>query len=258
MTVATAPILHAQGLTVQFGGVRALDAVDISVLPGQMLGIIGPNGAGKTTLIDVLTGFHSLASGSISLDGKDVTRLSAHSRRRQGLARSFQTVGLAPGLTVWDNVLGTVEALEREWLPFRSSRGSRSRNREVADLVDRFGLSEYADLPVTGLPLGTTKLVEFAKVFAGEPRCVLLDEPFAGLAHAEAEGRAALLDEIRGESGVAIVVVEHDVPLLLRMVDSLLVLDTGGLLAVGAPQEVVKLRRVREAYLGDLEPSVGD
>jgi branched-chain amino acid transport system ATP-binding protein len=252
------PILDAQGLTVQFGGVKALDAVDIRVLPGQMMGIIGPNGAGKTTLVDALTGFHSLVAGSILLDGKDVTRLSPHGRRRRGLARSFQTVGLAPGLSVWDNILGTVEALEREWRPFRSSRGARSRNREVADLVERFGLDEYVELPVTGLPLGTTKLVELAKVFARQPRCVLLDEPFAGLAHAEAEERAAMLDEVRAESRVAIVVVEHDVPLLLRMVDTLLVLDTGGLLAVGPPQEVVKLRRVREAYLGDLELSVGD
>lgn len=254
----TAPILRAEGLSIQFGGVQALDSVDISVGAGQMLGVIGPNGAGKTTLIDGLTGFHALAAGSILLDGIDVTRMSPHARRRRGLARSFQSVGLAPGLTVRDNVLGTIEALEREWRPFRSRSGSRARTAQVSELVEMFGLVEYVDLPVTGLPLGTTKLVELAKVFAGAPRCVLLDEPFAGLAHSEAEDRAELLREIRSDSGVAIVVVEHDVPLLLRMVDALMVLDTGRLLAVGEPEAVVAMPRVREAYLGSLEVGAAD
>lgn len=247
------PILRAEGLSIQFGGVRALDGVDLTVDQGQMLGVIGPNGAGKTTLIDALTGFHSLAGGSITLDGEDVTRTSPHERRRRGLARSFQSVGLAPGLSVGDNILGTLEALEKEWRVFRSRRGVRERAARVEELAELLGLVPHIDQPITGLPLGTTKLVEMAKVFAGSPRCVLLDEPFAGLAQSEAEERADLLRRIRSETGVAVVVVEHDVPLLLRMVDELMVLDTGRLLAVGDPEEVLAMPRVREAYLGSLE-----
>lgn len=247
------PILRAEGLSIQFGGVRALDEVDLTVDQGQMLGVIGPNGAGKTTLIDALTGFHALAGGSITLDGEDVTRTSPHERRRRGLARSFQSVGLAPGLSVGDNILGTLEALEKEWRVFRSRRGARERTARVEELAELFGLVPHIDQPIAGLPLGTTKLVEMAKVFAGSPRCVLLDEPFAGLAQSEAEERADLLRRIRSETGVAVVVVEHDVPLLLRMVDELMVLDTGRLLAVGDPEEVLAMPRVREAYLGSLE-----
>jgi ABC-type branched-subunit amino acid transport system ATPase component len=249
----SAPILQAQGLSIQFGGVRALDSVDLTVGHGRMLGVIGPNGAGKTTLIDALTGFHSLAAGSIALDAVDITKASPHARRRSGLARSFQSVGLAPGLSVGDNILGTLEALEREWRFFRSRRGARERSAQVLELAELFGLVPYIDQPIAGLPLGTTKLVEMAKVFAGSPRCVLLDEPFAGLAQSEAEERADLLRQIRADTGVAVVVVEHDVPLLLRMVDELMVLDTGRLLAVGDPQEVLAMPRVREAYLGSLE-----
>ena len=252
----TAPILRAEGLSIQFGGVHALDSVDLTVGHGRMLGVIGPNGAGKTTLIDALTGFHSLAAGSIMLDGVDITRTSPHARRRAGLARSFQSVGLAPGLSVGDNILGTLEALEREWRVFRSGRGARARAAQVSALAEIFGLVPYIDQPIAGLPLGTTKLVEMAKVFAGSPRCVLLDEPFAGLAQSEAEERAELLRQIRAETGVAVVVVEHDVPLLLRMVDELMVLDTGRLLAAGNPQEVLAMPRVREAYLGSLEVGV--
>jgi branched-chain amino acid transport system ATP-binding protein len=247
------PILQAEGLSIQFGGVRALDSVDLTVNNGQMLGVIGPNGAGKTTLIDALTGFHSLAAGSIKLEGVDITKTSPHARRRLGLARSFQSVGLAPGLSVGDNILGTLEALDKEWRVFRSRRGARERSAQVSELAELFGLVPYIDLPIAGLPLGTTKLVEMAKVFAGSPRCILLDEPFAGLAQSEAEERALLLRQIRADTGVAVVVVEHDVPLLLRMVDELMVLDTGRLLAVGDPHEVLAMPRVREAYLGSLE-----
>ena len=178
-----------------------------------MLGVIGPNGAGKTTLIGALTGFHSLAAGSIVLDGVDITTMSPHARRRRGLARSFQSVGLAPGLSVRDSILGTLEAREKEWRLFRSSRAARERSAQVSELAERFGLVSHIDLPIAGLPFGTTKLVELAKIFAGSPRCVLLDEPFAGLAQSEAEERASLLRQIREETGVAVVVVEHDVPL---------------------------------------------
>lgn len=247
------PILRAQGISIQFGGVRALDGVDLTVTQGQMLGVIGPNGAGKTTLVDALTGFHALAVGTILLGDTDVTRMSPHARRRRGLARSFQSVGLAPGLSVGDNILGTLEALDGEWRMFRSRSGGQQRAAEVAELADLFGLGPHIDQPIAGLPLGTTKLVEMAKVFAGSPRCVLLDEPFAGLAQSEAEERAELLRRIRSDTGVAVVVVEHDVPLLLRMVDALMVLDTGRLLAVGDPHEVLAMPRVREAYLGSLE-----
>ena len=245
-------VLTVQQVTLAFGGLVALEEVDLKVHLEEIHGIIGPNGAGKTTTFDVITGVYRPSRGSVSLVGVDVTAWSPHRRTRAGLARSFQTVGLAPGLTSRDNVLGTIEALEGVRTPFVRPRAARRRRAAADELLDYFGLEDVADTQVTALPLGTTKLLELAKVFAGDPRVVLLDEPFAGLSTGEAGERVRLIAERRGLSGAGVVIVEHDVPLLLESCDTLTVLDAGRVVANGEPHAVMSDAAVREAYMGEI------
>jgi branched-chain amino acid transport system ATP-binding protein len=245
-------MLEARGLTIRFGGLVALDDVSLSVAPGEVLGIIGPNGAGKTTLFDAITGVYRPRPGTVLLDGVEITGMAPHRRTRLGLARSFQTVGLAPGLTARENVLATVEALERVRTPYPRRSAARRRLERADELLGFFGLDEHAGQQVTDLPLGTTKLLELAKVFAGVPKAVLLDEPFAGLSHFEGLERIDLLTKRRDATGASLVIVEHDVPLLLKSCDRILVLDYGNVVAEGPPREVMARREVREAYMGEV------
>jgi branched-chain amino acid transport system ATP-binding protein len=249
-------VLRVDGVSLTFGGLVALDGVDLEVGAGTTHGIIGPNGAGKTTTFDVITGVYRPDSGSVVLAGTDVTGRSPHRRAWAGLARTFQTVGLAPGLTARDNVLATIEALERVRMPLVRPRTARRRAQEVDELLRYFRLDEYAEVQVTELPLGITKLLELAKVFAGEPKVVLLDEPFAGLSTGEARERVELLTARREDTGVGVVIVEHDVPLLLESCDRLTVLDAGRIVITGEPTTVMASPSVREAYMGEVVEDV--
>ena len=246
------PVLDVSDAMLAFGGLVALDGVDIRVGRDEIHGIIGPNGAGKTTAFDVITGVYRPDRGSVSLDGTDVTRWSPHRRTRAGLARSFQTVGLAPGLTARDNVIATIEALEKVWAPLPTPRASGRRRAEADELLAFFNLEEVADTQVTDLPLGTTKLLELAKVFAGSPKVVLLDEPFAGLSSGEAVSRVGLISERREQANCGVVIVEHDVPLLLESCNRITVLDAGQIVAAGEPHGVMSDPAVREAYMGEV------
>jgi len=246
------PVLHVDGVTLAFGGLVALSGVDLSVAQDEIHGIIGPNGAGKTTAFDVITGVYRPNDGRVFFRGEDITGWSPHRRTRAGLGRSFQTVGLAPGLTARDNVLATVEAIERVWTPLPRPRATRRRRAEADELLHFFGLDELADTQVTDLPLGLTKLLELAKVFAGNPKVVLLDEPFAGLSTGEAEGRVKLIAERRQSVDCGVVIVEHDVPLLLDACDTLTVLDAGAVVASGPPHDVMSDPTVRDAYMGEV------
>ena len=252
----TTPALEVREVRLQFGGLVALSEVSFAVAPGEMHGIIGPNGAGKTTAFDVVTGVYRPVKGSVWLDGVEITSWAPHRRTRAGLSRSFQTVGLAPGLTARDNVLATIEAIERVKAVIAPPKAMRRRRAEVAELLGFFGLDEVADTQVTDLPLGTTKLLELAKVFAGRPKVVLLDEPFAGLTHSEAKPRVELISRRRDETGAGVVIVEHDVPLLLEACDRLTVLDYGIVVAQGEPQAVMSSAEVRAAYLGEVVEEV--
>ena len=244
-------ILQIRDIVVRFGGLTALDGVSFDLAAGELLGVIGPNGAGKTTLVDVITGVRRPDEGSVQLGLEPVTSWSPHRRTHAGLARSWQTVGLAPGLSARDNVLGTLEALARVRTPFPRRRAAQARRDEADALLAYFGLTGAANDSIADLPLGTVKLVELAKVFAGQPSVVLLDEPFAGLSRGEAEERAALIVKRTEETGAAVVIVEHDLPLLMRTVSALLVLEQGRRLAFGAPAVVMKEPAVLSAYLGN-------
>ena len=241
-------MLRVEGVTVHFGGIRALDDVGLDVEPGAVTGIIGPNGAGKTTLFDVLTGLLRPSRGRISLDGRDVTSASPHRRARLGIARTFQRLELFGSLSVFENVLLAAEV---------ARRGRAGPARRVAgELVERFGLGSWAGVPADVLPAGTARLLEVARALATRPRLLLLDEPGTGLDRTERAAFADLLAEVPGD-GTGVILIEHDMVLVMRSCQRLHVLDHGQLIASGSPAQIQANLRVRRAYLG-LAPSPDD
>ncbi len=240
-------MLQVDEVTVRFGGVTALDGVCLTAPDGQVTGLIGPNGAGKTTLFDVVTGLRRPRQGRVSLDGRDVTRLGPGRRARRGLGRTFQRLEVFGSLSVHDNVLlaAEVEGGLRRW-------GSGAR-RTAADLLDRTGLAAVADRPASELPTGTARVLEVARALATRPTTLLLDEPGSGLDEAESRALGDLLLDVAA-SGTAVLLVEHDVDLVMRVCTGVTVLDFGQVLSEGAPEQVRSDTRVQQAYLGSAVP----
>jgi branched-chain amino acid transport system ATP-binding protein len=233
--------LEVSGVTVAFGGNRALDAVAMSAPAGRVTGLIGPNGAGKSTLFDVICGLRRPSAGRVFLDGLDVTRLGPARRARHGLARTFQRLELFGRLSVRDNLL-----LAAELGPER-----RRAARAVTDILARLGLAELADRPADALSTGVARLVEVGRALALRPKFLLLDEPAAGQDAEETERFAALL-RVLAADGTAVVLVEHDMNLVMTVCDEVHVLDLGKVIAVGSPAEIRRDAVVLAAYLGDV------
>ena len=242
------PLLEVVDVNVRFGGSLALNDVSISAEVGQVTGLIGPNGAGKTTMFNVISGLQSVTSGVVRLDGRDITRMSPTKRARHGMGRTFQRLELFTMLSVRDNIRVAAD-IHRGW-----SRSKVDAAAQVDELIERVGLTEVADLRVTAVPTGQARLVELARALACEPSVLLLDEPAAGQNASETERFAALLRELAA-GGMAVVLVEHDVQLVVEVCDSIHVLDFGRLLAVGTPAEIQADEAVREAYLGRMSES---
>jgi branched-chain amino acid transport system ATP-binding protein len=233
--------LEVSGVTVAFGGNRALDAVAMTAPAGRVTGLIGPNGAGKSTLFDVICGLRRPSAGRVFLDGLDVTRLGPARRARHGLARTFQRLELFGRLSVRDNLL-----LAAELGPER-----RRAARAVTDILARLGLAELADRPADALSTGVARLVEVGRALALRPKFLLLDEPAAGQDAEETERFAALL-RVLAADGTAVVLVEHDMNLVMAVCDEVHVLDLGKVIAVGSPAEIRRDAVVLAAYLGDV------
>ncbi len=233
--------LEANGVTVAFGGNRALDGVTMTAERGRITGLIGPNGAGKSTLFDVVCGLRRPSSGQVLLDGRDVTRMGPARRARHGLARTFQRLELFGRLSVRDNLL-----VAAELGPERRQAG-----RVVADILARLGLAEVADSAADALPTGLGRLVEVGRALALHPGFFLLDEPAAGQDGEETERFAALLRTLAAE-GTAVVLVEHDMSLVMSVCDVVHVLDLGKIIAVGPPAVIRTDETVLAAYLGDV------
>jgi branched-chain amino acid transport system ATP-binding protein len=237
------PTLEATEISVRFGGNLALDAVSVQAGAGQVTGLIGPNGAGKTTLFNVVTGLLPPTSGRVHIDGKDVTRLGPHKRARRGLARTFQRLELFTMLTVRENVRVAAD-IHKRW-----SRDKEDSARRTDEIIDRVGLRPCADVRVTSLPTGQGRLVELGRALACKPSILLLDEPASGQDEHETEQFAQLLRELAGE-GMAVVLVEHDVQLVMAVCDRISVLDFGRIIATGTPAEIQQDEAVMAAYLG--------
>jgi branched-chain amino acid transport system ATP-binding protein len=243
-----APRLEVRGVTVQFGGLRALVDVNLSVAVGAIAGLIGPNGAGKTTLFNVITGVQVPNGGNILFDGDDISRWPPHRRGRAGIARTFQRLALYTGLTVHDNLLATWEAATPGGVLGRQRAQGRAR---VAAVLEQLGLENVAGRPAGQLSTGLGRMVELGRALCASPRLLLLDEPSAGLDPDETAQFSAILRTVAGTDGLSVLLVEHDVGLVMEVCDDITVLDFGERIANGSPAVIRKNKAVIAAYLGE-------
>ncbi len=251
------PRLEVRDVSVRFGGIHAVRDVSMAIAPGEVRGFIGPNGAGKTTLFDVISGMRRPSSGTVHLDGVDVSSDTAMARARLGLRRTFQRQQPFAWLTVEENVLAAVEwrggggGLLAELVRFPSARRvERERRQTVDELLTLCHLDSVRHEPAGNLPIGKIRMVEFARALADQPRLLLLDEPTSGLETSERESVAELVQLYTWQHDCSVVVVEHDIEFVLTLCNSVTVLERGSVIFDGSPDEARDNVDVHRAYLG--------
>jgi branched-chain amino acid transport system ATP-binding protein len=244
------PLLSVQEVTVRFGGLTALDRVDLDVMPGSITGLIGPNGAGKTTLFNVVTGLQEPTSGHVRLGGEVIDKWPPQRRARAGVARTFQRLELFVGLSVRDNLLSAWEAAVPGGVFGRRS----AEGKEMVDhVLDRLQLKRIADRRAGDLPTGLGRMVELGRALCTEPKLMLLDEPSSGLDAAETAAFREVLEEVcgGGPGSPAVLLVEHDMRLVMEVCHTITVLEFGRRIACGTADEVRRDPKVIAAYLGE-------
>ena len=255
--------LEARGLTIEFGGIHAVSAVDFALARGDLVALIGPNGAGKTTVFNLLTGIYQPTSGAITLEGKSLVGLKPYQITRRGVARTFQNIRLFGNLSAFDNVrialhhaarYGVLEAFGH--LTPRFARDEQRIADDAEALLATVGLHEHTELTARNLPYGQQRRLEIARALATRPQLLLLDEPAAGMNPRETMALVALLRELRTRFELTIMLIEHDMRLVMNLCERIYVLEYGRVIAEGTPEEVRTNPLVIEAYMGE-EVAVG-
>lgn len=250
-------ILEVRNLGIDFGGLTAVNNLDLDVRQGEIYGLIGPNGAGKTTVFNMLTKVYQPTRGTIILDGRDMAKLDPVEANKAGVARTFQNIRLFSGLTVLDNVkigmhnqmkYGLLSTIIR--LP-KFYKTEKDADQKAMDLLSIFGLDQFADLTAGNLPYGAQRRLEIARALATQPKLLLLDEPAAGMNPQETEALMDMIRTIRDHFPISILLIEHDMRLVMGICDRITVLNFGQVLAQGVPSEIQSNPEVIKAYIGE-------
>lgn len=251
-------VLEIKNISKQFGGIKALTDVTFSINEGEIYGLIGPNGAGKTTMFNVITNMFAPTSGEINFHGQSITGIKPHKITDKGICRTFQNIKLFPQMSALENVMvgghsqsssGVLKSVFRT----RGQKREEAQLRETAkDLLELVGLSEHHDTIAENLAYGQQRRLEIARAMASNPKLLLLDEPAAGMNETETESLFGLIKQVQAR-GITTLIIEHDMPLVMKLCDRITVLNFGKKLAEGTPQEIQNNQEVIEAYLGSEE-----
>jgi branched-chain amino acid transport system ATP-binding protein len=251
------PIIETRGVTKHFGGLRAVDGVDLQVRDGDLHSIIGPNGAGKTTLFNLISGYLKPTSGQVFLRGKEITGTPLHRMAHMGLGRSFQITNIFPTLSVLENVRLAAQAQGKDSFKlWRSAGGFSTYNERAFQALQEVGLAEKTGSIAGTLPHGDKRKLELAIILAGDPQVLLLDEPTAGMASEQVPVLVEMIARIRANGRKTIILVEHNMSVVMNVSDRITVMHQGKVLAEGNPQEIASNELVQKAYLGEFYDDV--